>query len=269
MMNIHDFFNALWQDYIQMAPSAVQIQQLFSVTPEENIVNDHVAFRTLNLAPIHLESLEQHLLHWGYQRFAPYEFPEKKLKAWGYVPPEETLPRIFLSELICEAFSDRVQAILQELCNPINPKRVESPDIFWAGRLWQPITWEDYQTLAQESEYAAWVAALGLRPNHFTLSVNHLQFVRSLQEVVEIVEQQGIPLNTAGGKVKGSPEVLLEQVSTLGDRMAVEFAGGELHTIPTCYYEFARRYPTPEGTLYQGFVAQSADRIFESTNLNQ
>lgn len=265
-MDINDFFNALWQDYIQMAPSAVQIQQLFRSNPDEDIVNDHVAFRTLNLSPIHLEFLEKHLLNLGYQRFAPYEFPEKKLKAWGYIPPEETLPRIFLSELICEAFSEKVQVILQKLCAQIPPKRVQSPDIFWAGRLWQPIAWQDYQTLLQESEYAAWVAALGLRPNHFTLSVNHLQFVRSLEEVVEIVEQQGIALNTSGGKLKGSPEVLLEQASTLGDRTKVKFANGELHEIPTCYYEFARRYPTPEGTLYQGFVAASADRIFESTH---
>ena len=36
--------------------------------------------------------------------------------------------------------------------------------------------------------------------------------------------------------------------------------------IPCCYYEFARRYPLPNGNLFQGFVAKSADKIFESTN---
>ena len=50
------------------------------------------------------------------------------------------------------------------------------------------------------------------------------------------------------------------------DRMPVEFANGVVEEIPTCYYEFALRYPDAEGKPYQGFVAASADKIFESTN---
>ena len=68
---------------------------------------------------------------------------------------------------------------------------------------------------------------------------------------------------------RGSPEVLLEQASTLADRQTFTFAGGEEHEISTCYYEFARRYPDADGELYQGFVAASADKIFESTNVRQ
>ncbi len=33
------------------------------------------------------------------------------------------------------------------------------------------------------------------------------------------------------------------------------------------FYEFAKRYPTANGKLYQGFVAASADKFFESTNV--
>ncbi|MGB1300776.1 MAG: DUF1338 domain-containing protein, partial [Pseudoalteromonas tetraodonis] len=33
-----------------------------------------------------------------------------------------------------------------------------------------------------------------------------------------------------------------------------------------CFYEFAIRYPKPDGEIYTGFVAASADKIFESTN---
>lgn len=47
----------------------------------------------------------------------------------------------------------------------------------------------------------------------------------------------------------------------------MEFAGGKTAKIPSCYYEFARRYPDPRtGRVYDGFVAASADKIFESTN---
>ncbi|MBD1804488.1 DUF1338 domain-containing protein [Microcoleus sp. FACHB-SPT15] len=265
-LNTEAFFEHLWQDYIQMAPAAAQLQQVF-LERGEQVVNDHVALRTFNLEPIQLTALEPHLLAMGYRRFAPYQFPEKKLQAWGYIPPHDTLPRIFLSELDCSAFSVSVQEILRQLCVQVEPERVQEIDIFWAGRLWSPISWADYQTLLKESEYAAWVAALGLRPNHFTLSVNHLVHTPSLEGVLEVVESHGMALNTSGGRIKGSPTVLLEQASTLAEQMPVEFSGGEVHEIPTCYYEFARRYPDADGTVYQGFVAASADRIFESTHV--
>ena len=65
--------------------------------------------------------------------------------------------------------------------------------------------------------------------------------------------------------IKGSPEVLLEQSSTMADKVVVNFTDGDVE-IPSCFYEFARRYPMDNGQLYTGFVAASADKIFESTN---
>lgn len=251
-----------------MTPQAQRLQRVF-LEQGESIVYDYVAFRTLNLEPIHLAALEPHLFRLGYQRFANYQFPEKKLHAWGYIPSVEGLPRIFISELDTTALSPTAQTILNRLCAQVAPGRVAAIDIFWAGRLWQPISWSEYRLLLQESEYAAWVAALGIQPNHFTLSVNHLQQTPSLESVLTIVTEQGIPLNESGGMIKGSPEVLLEQAATLADWMPVEFANHEIHDIPTCYYEFARRYPLPDGTLFPGFVTHSIDRIFESTNAGQ
>ena len=51
----------------------------------------------------------------------------------------------------------------------------------------------------------------------------------------------------------------------MADKVKVQFT--ELDTeVPSCYYEFAKRYPDTNGKLYQGFVSKSADKIFESTN---
>jgi len=119
-LNTEGFFEHLWQDYIQMAPAAAQLQQVF-LERGEQVVNDHVALRTFNLEPIQLTALEPHLLAMSYRRFAPYQFPEKKLQAWGYVPPHDTLPRIFLSELDCSAFSPDLQEILRQLCIQVEP----------------------------------------------------------------------------------------------------------------------------------------------------
>lgn len=260
-----EFFDKLWQDYVAITPQAEKIRQAF-VDRGEQVVNDHVAFRTLNLAPINLEALEPHVLTLGYERFQPYEFPAKKLKANGYVHPDPSLPRVFLSELLVEELSEEASKILRRCAEQVDPANVGETEVLWSGRLWDPITWEERLLLQEESEYAAWVASLGLRPNHFTIAVNHLQKHPEVEDVLRLVEELGYEVNDSGGRVKGNPGVLLEQGSTMADRVTLPFAGGVEQAVPTCYYEFAKRYPGPDGELFQGFVAASADKIFESTD---
>lgn len=86
-----------------------------------------------------------------------------------------------------------------------------------------------------------------------------------MASINEFITSHGYQLNSAGGIIKGTPAEFLEQSSTMAEKIKVSFSDGEFE-IPSCYYEFARRYPLPDGKLYQGFVAQSADKIFESTN---
>jgi hypothetical protein len=103
-MDIETFFNRCWDDYVAMAPQAQHIRAAFEQR-SETVVNDHVAFRTLALEPIGLPVLERQILELGYRPFAPYTFAEKKLRAVGYVPPHEDLPRVFLSELLVDQLS--------------------------------------------------------------------------------------------------------------------------------------------------------------------
>ncbi len=72
-------------------------------------------------------------------------------------------------------------------------------------------------------------------------------------------------MNSSGGEIKGSREELLQQSSIMADRSMVEFKEG-MREVPSCYYEFALRFKDKEGELYEGFIAASADKIFESTN---
>lgn len=266
---IHNFFTALWNDYVAIAPNAAKIKAVFEARGE-TVRNDHIAFRTLDLAPIGLASLERHILALGYHRFEPYTFTEKKLQAWGYVHPDRAAqwPRIFLSALQVAQLSAGAQTILRGIAAQINAARADDPSVLWSGRLWSPVSYADYQTLLAESEYAAWFAALGFHANHFTVSINGLQHTPTVAGVLDVVEHAGFPILAAGGRVKGTPAELLEQGSTLADRQPVQFADGVTEIIPTCYYEFARRYPDASGHLYDGFVAASADKIFESTHTN-
>src|SRR5207253_1197440 len=104
--------------------------------------------------------------------------------------------------------------------------------------------------------------------NHFTVNVNHLQSFSSLQQVNEFLKAAGYKLNDFGGEIKGNPQELLEQSSIMALPVKVQFIEGS-YAIPLAYYEFARRYPMKNGQLYQGFIASSADKIFQSTNVNQ
>ncbi len=265
-MTLDQFFAQLWDDYTAMTPQAQRIHDAF-VAEGETIINDHVAFRTYDRGPITLADLEPHLLALGYTRFEPYEFAAKKLRAYGYLPPSDDQPRVFLSELKCDELSAEAQAIIDGLVGQIDAGRVSSPEVMWAGRLWQAPRFEEYQTLMAESEYAAWLSIIGLRANHFTISVNRFTHYDSVEKVLAKIEDLGLGINESGGRIKGSPEVLLEQGSTLADRAEFTFAGGQVEEIPTCYYEFAKRYNDADGKRYEGFVAASADKIFESTDI--
>ena len=133
-----------------------------------------------------------------------------------------------------------------------------------SGRRWS-LDAATYEALYQESEYAGWMAAFGFCANHFTVFVNALKTVPNIEELADLLIRQGFTMNEAGGLIKGSTDVYLKQCSTMAARIEVPFTDGPT-TIPSCYYEFAERYPLADGQLYQGFVAASADKIFESTH---
>src|SRR5678810_1036662 len=63
------------------------------------IENDHIAFRTIGVPFLGIESLEKIFLHYGFKRMDHYFFPAKKLDAFWYTPPSPEYPRIFISEL--------------------------------------------------------------------------------------------------------------------------------------------------------------------------
>ncbi|TNE94060.1 MAG: DUF1338 domain-containing protein [Gammaproteobacteria bacterium] len=260
-----NLFEELWNQYRTVTPSAEKIHQLLGESQGREIVNDHIALRTFNIHPVGLDALAQHFLALGYHPGGEYHFKAKKLFARHYEHPAPGAPKVFISELLVDQCSPELQTIVHELVSHVSTENVKAKDFLYSGRHWE-LNYETYQTLLKESEYAAWTAAWGYRANHFTVSVNHLEQFNSVQAVNDLLKAHGHTINGSGGEVKGSPDDLLEQSSTMADRVPMLFADGE-HLIPSCFYEFALRYPKPDtGELYSGFVAASADRIFESTN---
>jgi Domain of unknown function (DUF1338) len=263
MIDVRRLLDELWRDYAALNVQAGKIHALLG-SLGERVVNDHVALRGLADSSVSLDGLARPFVAAGYREGGRYRFADKKLDARHYEPPQEDLPLVFVSELRSSELSPRLRAILASLLTQLPDDFARRDDLPIAGRPWR-VRFVDYAALCAESEYAGWLAAFGLRANHFTVRVNALRRFDSLARLNELLEEHGFVLNDAGGKIKGSPEVHLEQSATLAEPVEVEFAEG-IRRVPGCYYEFAKRYPLPSGELYTGFVERSADKIFESTD---
>ena len=265
-MKVEQFFNNLWEQYTELTPQAKQIQTLFCEQGNE-IFNDHVAFRTFNIHPISLDELEILILRMGYKYQEEYYFSDKKLRAKSFLPPAPEHPKIFISELLTEKFPESSQQIIKNLVKQIDPSVLSTEKIFFQGRLWEAPRFDDYEELLKVSEYAAWMSVMGMCANHFTIDVNRLQSLKNIQDVTEFLSTNGFKLNDSNGVIKGNPSVKLEQCSTIADTTSYRFANGMYRDVPTCFYEFAYRYPEDDGELFQGFVQANANTIFESTHV--
>jgi len=268
MMTQDELFSRLWRDYAAENPSAGEIHSLFRKTGNR-VVNDHVAFRTFNDPRINIDKLARPFLGIGYRKAGEYFFSEKKLRAAHYeLNSDPQAPLVFISELLTAEFSAELQNVVKNSVDRIPAELLNSEKLTYSGRFVESISFKTYLKLREESEYAAWLYVFGFRVNHFTVSVNHLDSFSSLKEVNSFLKANGHALNSSGGEIKGSPELLLEQSSTLADRVKINFAEGT-EEIPSCYYEFARRYPDANGNLFKGFIEGSADKIFESTDFRK
>lgn len=270
-MNTADIFENLWNDYVNLNPHAKHIHDL--ILNEERkagriiprLENDHVAFRTYKHPRIGLETFVKIFSKHGYTVKGEYHFAEKKLYAQHMEHTNPNAPRVFISELLIENFDSLVAKTCDQVANSVPDELLTQDRLLWSGRNWD-VSYETYQNLMKQSEYAAWVYAFGFRTNHFTVSMNHLKAFDHLAELNEFLKKKKIEMNTSGGEIKGSKAVMLEQSSTLAEKVDVKFIE-RTERIPSCYYEFAQRYRDAKDVLFNGFVEGSADKIFESTYL--
>ena len=264
-MKADTIFERLWEAYTADNPGAGQIFRLFE-GQGERVVNDHVAFRTFNDPRVNIDVIAKPFIAVGYRPAGEYHFEQKKLRARHYeLPGSPESPRVFISELLLEEFSEELQAAIRDQLDAVPAEVLASTDLILKGTIFKSISYAVYNRLREESEYAAWMYAFGYRANHFTVSINHLKHFKGIEEVNSFLKENGFKLNASGGEIKGSSGQMLEQSSTLADQVEVRFSDG-IHVIPGCYYEFARRYRDAAGNLFSGFIAGSADKIFESTD---
>lgn len=257
------------------------------IASANEIQNDHIAFRTMGVENLGIASLEKIFLHLGYEKRDFYLFPAKKLTAYWYAPPLPHFPRIFISQLMVEQLSEKNNAIIRSYTNevkqdPVDRLNLDNPvqvDDFLHQPLWRTPSWQDYQALSKESEYAAWVIYNRYYLNHFTISVHKLpDGFNTISQFNDFLEENGFHLNDSGGKIKTSKDGLLIQSSTVAEMIDAEFTSTNGDTvikkISGSYVEFAERRlldsdGDSSGERREGFEVNNANRIFESTYKKQ
>lgn len=259
------------------------------VQAQDDIVNDHIAFRTLGVPNLGIKSFEKIFLSFGYQKRDYFYFEGKKLDAYWFAPPSSEYPRIFVSELRVSELSAAVQEIILKYTRDITTDPVDELDLndgeqvaaFLQKPLWNLPTSAEYQTLLAESEYAAWVIYNRYYLNHYTISIHELKDgYNTLEEFNAFLESIGVKLNTSGGKIKTSEDGLLRQSSTVSALYDATFADANTIQIAGSYVEFAERSILPEYKdlpkdkieskhRRDGFETNNADKIFESTYTTQ
>lgn len=293
-------FQDLWNHYFQKVPFAKKMLDAFEVR-KDSWVEDHVAYRTLPGTYTGSSQLQGLFEALGYTRKDDYRFEDKKLNAFWLAPPDihghskESSPKIFISELEEKTFSPGFRAIINkytrqaensplskilDLSRQVRQGSKESEKqlvtecvaFLTSSPAWCRPTYADYQTLQKESEYAAWTLLFGPQINHFTVSVHLMSSFQNIHQLAAFLEQQvKIPMNHGGGLVKGTPDLLLEQIATMAASIDFSFQEGT-RKVPYGFVEYAYRYTLPQQkpdglwkSYYQGFVTSNADKIFEST----
>ncbi len=285
--------NDLFEHYRQHVSDVDKITQALLdravVKSQEEIVNDHIAFRTLGVPHLGIKSFEKIFLSFGYQKRDYFYFEGKKLDAFWYAPPTPEYPRIFVSELRVSELSEEAQQIIIKYTKDIKTDPVDALDItngkevadFLQKPLWDLPTSSEYELLLNESEYAAWVIYNRYYLNHYTISIHELMDeYNTLEEFNSFLESIGVKLNSSGGKIKTSADGLLRQSSTVSALYDAKFADDRILKIAGSYVEFAERSVLPafkdlkkEEIRSQhrrdGFETNNADKIFESTYTSQ
>jgi len=290
--------DSLWGKYIQRVSYAKTYAELVE-SKGGRVVNDHIAFRTFNTVtgdqPHGVNAIWHILENFGYQPSGNYTFKEKKLNAIHFQHPNESFPKIFVSQIEVGLLPNWAQDLINEAVamTPYRLSEIAILDLLeldkngeldesavnnliqeltrYFSRPWAIPKQDSIKRLDEVSQYAAWTLLHGNSVNHFTAFIN-FQDVKEwpdLQTTCEALAAAGIPMKTSIEGEKGSK---LQQSSTqaVSELVDVILPDGSKGQIPWtyAYYELAERGFIEENgrqVLFSGFLGEQATHLFEMT----
>ena len=281
-------FECLWHEYRGRVEHARAYEDLL-LRRGGTFRNDHVAFRTFAAQSrwSGIAAVSRPFEALGYRAAGAYDFPDKSLTSLHFAPPDEKLPKIFISELRVWELSPRARRIVAGATARSAP-RLSDADLAalsdlprlaarrreallrrWASqfaRPWPAPRASDAAALERESQFAAWTLLHGHSVNHFTAAV-HAQEAPGLEDIektVAALKAAGVPMKA---EIEGEPGSRLRQCSTRAVVAPVEMrSGARVVRKPWtyAYFELAER-PLIDGRRFEGFLGSQATNLFEMT----
>ena len=147
-MTLNTIFDRLWLDYIMHNPSAGKIHDLF-INEGESVVNDHIAFRTLDFPEIDMDVLAWPFVSKGYVAKGEYNFKEKHLFAKHFeLDGVDLAPRIFISQLILSECSPFLQRTLREAFEKTKLRKSNPEKLIFSGTIFTPLSYDVFKKLS-------------------------------------------------------------------------------------------------------------------------
>ncbi|ESQ34341.1 hypothetical protein EUTSA_v10008275mg [Eutrema salsugineum] len=285
---LRNVFENILKTYLRKNPTANTIWELVQSVDNEKICYDHFTFRTFKVDGYGIDSLSNFFMDYGYKIGGVLDFPKKKVRVLWFSPPavhvpndghgqgNGPLPRLVVAEVLVDELSPESQEIIRKYLKPEGGKQAVLSSIL-GSLIWEKPTWTDFKQLAKESEFAAWTLIHGYTMNHLAFAVHRFKHRFSdIKCIKQYLEENGFKLNNDGGVLKVSQDGLLLQVSSISEKLAVEFADGVTETIPASYIEFTQRLILPqfkdvpcdeikEFHRREAFELDSANHVMEST----
>lgn len=256
---------------------------------------DHLAFRSFDRVDGGLRAVARVFEKHGYTCEGSLTFEAKKVDARWFAPPaarwardargDPAFPRLFVSHLRVDDLPDDARKVIERSVSFTNRDARNAARVAERGGVpWSaddadadvvPSSLDEYETLSNASEYAAWTLVHGHALNHVAVAVHRL-FERegasrdspprrrfaSLEACLAFLKAPPLSTKTsrAGGReVKVSPDGGLRQAATVADVLEFGFMSNTLikgdgdvagvdarrtkTLVPASYVEFVDRLP--------------------------
>ena len=256
---------------------------------------DHLAFRSFDRVDGGLRAVARVFEKHGYTCEGSLTFEAKKVDARWFAPPaarwardargDPAFPRLFVSHLRVDDLPDDARKVIERSVSFTNRDARNAARVAERGGVpWSaddadadvvPSSLDEYETLSNASEYAAWTLVHGHALNHVAVAVHRL-FERerasrdspprrrfaSLEACLAFLKAPPLSTKTsrAGGReVKVSPDGGLRQAATVADVLEFGFMSNTLEgdprgvagvdarmtktLVPASYVEFVDRLP--------------------------
>jgi hypothetical protein len=294
---IHLLFSKLWDQFAERVPYAKQYADLVQEKGGK-IVIDHIAFRTFNAhtgeQPEGIRAIKHILNFLGYTPVSKYTFTKKKLNSIHFEHPDESLPKIFVSQLETIDLPNWAQNIINETVHNtfylLNDRSLELLSILenngslpieaadflvddlaqYFRRPWNIPLKEEVLKLNDISQFGAWVLLHGNAVNHFAVFINAQEVKEwpNLEITVNALTAAGIPMKE---KIEGEAGSKLRQTATQAAKEEVDVKGElgfETMIWTYGYFELTERnYIEVDGErkLFSGFLGEQANHLFDLT----